>query len=238
MLTNMKQIYLLKLSQGQSASIFLAQMLLDILNSLGQSNALEKLIYTVVISWSLAMALQMWPPNISPRFHIWAIPRNWTNQRTAYSQWWKLRLEVLFCYTGLAFTCSSTTKNHPLQDMRPHTGPSGLLRWAPWQPEPFPVLAFAASRNMPAPWGPIDCHPPAKGCAQDSDPVTIGVAVFLRPQLCCRGVTGKPRGGSLESLLWIRSQHVLIKRLGSQVRPRWAWSLSVCLMQGLVFWVD
>lgn len=78
----MKQIYLLKLSQDQNASIFLTQMLLNILNILGQSNALEKLICMVVISWSLVMSLQLWPPNIShcPGFHIWTILWHWTNQ--------------------------------------------------------------------------------------------------------------------------------------------------------------
>lgn len=188
----MKQIYLLKLSQDQNASIFLTQMLLNILNILGQSNALEKLICMVVISWSLVMSLQMWPPNIShcPGFHIWTILWHWTNQSLFLLVKTEVRSIVLPHWPSI----------YILQhNKEPSTCRTRGCRLAHGTRSP-PCCGACCQQNVPAPWD-IHCHPSARGCAQDSDSASDsggGCVLCLWP--CCRVVTGKLHGHSSHSL--------------------------------------
>lgn len=239
----MKQIHLLKLSQGQSVSIFLARVLLDTLNGPGQSNASTKLINMVATSWSLAMALQMWPHNSKYIAVSWIqnLNKNITNAQIL-SCTEEPRVQVLLCSTDPAFTYGSL-RNKPsaLQDVGLQAGPiRGLLRWAPWQHQLFPVLALAAHGRTPAPSVAVLCHPPARRLCSGRWPSTDGgVGLFLLCRLCCKVVTGEvTRWRFTVSVLRIRTRRILFNGLGSQARPRRTWSLSVWLLQGPVFWVD
>lgn len=220
----MKQIYLLKLSQDQSASIFLTQMLLNILNILGQSNALEKLICMVVISWSLAMALQMWPPNIShcPGFHIWTILQHWTNQSLFLIVKTEVRSIVLPHWPSIYIW---------QHNKEPFTCRTRGCRLAHGTMSP-PCSGTCCQQKRASSLG----HPSAKGCAQDSDSASGGGCAPV--PLALQDDHREAAWSQLRVSAVGQTQNILIKRLGSQVRPRWARSFSVCLMQGLVFWVD
>lgn len=75
--------------------------------------------------------------------------------------------------------------------------------------------------------GPIPCH------HQPRAVLRTGIQcqwrwLLLCLQLCCKVLMGEATWWQFpESLLWIRTWQILIKRHGSHARPRWAWFLSV-----------